>query len=154
MSAFGDEDMCRFNIAVNYALAMGRMERFGNLNSQPEHLFQFQRTARDQVLEGDAVQIFHDDVGLAVLLADVMDGADIWMVQRRCSLGLAAKAGQRLRIASNFFRKEFERNKPMQTGIFGFVDDTHAAATKFLDYFVVGNALADHWRESYVGRKG
>src|SRR2546430_15200810 len=83
-------------------LAMGRIERFGNLNSQPQHLFQFQRTARDQVLEGDAVQIFHDDVGLAVLLADVMDGADIWMIQRRCSLGLAAKAGQRLWIASNF----------------------------------------------------
>ena len=154
MSAFGDEDICRFNVTVNYALAMGRIERFGNLNSQPEHLFQFQRTARDQVLEGDAVQIFHDDVGLAVQLADVMDGADIWMVQRRCSLGLAAKAGQRLWIASNFFRKEFERNKPMQTGVFGLIDDTHAAAAELFNNFVVGNVLADHWRKSYVAGEG
>ena len=42
----------------------------------------------------------------------------------------------------------------MQTGIFRLIDDTHPAATELFNNFVVGNVLADHWRESYVGRKG
>src|SRR5262245_42314605 len=41
----------------------------------------------------------------------------------------------------------------MQACVFGLVEDTHAAATELFNSFVVGNALAGHWRKSYVGEE-
>jgi hypothetical protein len=42
------------------------------------------------------------------VLADVVDGADIRMIQRGRSLGFTLKAAERLRILRKFLRKEFE----------------------------------------------
>ena len=53
-----------------------------------------QRPARDAVLQRHAVQKLHGDERLAVLLADVVDRADVGMVQRGGGLRLALEAAQ------------------------------------------------------------
>ena len=40
-------------------------------------------------------------------------------------------------------REEFQRHVAAQAGVFGFVDNTHAAAAQLLDDAVVGDGLAD-----------
>ena len=69
---------------------------------------------------------------------------DVGVVQGRSRLRFTLKAGQRLRVSSNFFWQELEGNEAMQPHIFGLVDDTHPAAPQFLDDAVVRDGLADH----------
>ena len=61
-----------------------------------EEGFQFHRAAADQMLERRAVEELHDDEGASVFFADVVDGADVGMIQRGRGLGFALKALQRL----------------------------------------------------------
>jgi hypothetical protein len=80
----------------------------------------------------------------AILLADVVNRADIWMVQSRSSLGFAAKALERLGVLGQFFREEFESDKTVEPGVFSLVDHTHPPAAQLLDDAIVRNGLADH----------
>src|ERR1700722_265972 len=96
------------------------------------------------MLQGHAVQKFHGDEGLAVFVADVVNRADVGMIQCRRSLSLTLKTGQGLRIASDFFRQEFESDKTVKARVFGLVDNSHASAAEFLDDAVVRDDLADH----------
>ncbi len=90
------------------------------------------------------VQKLHGDEGLAVLLADFVDGADVGMVQSGGGLRFALEARQRLRILGNIVGQELEGDKAMQPCVFGLVDNTHPAAAELLDDAVVRDGLADH----------
>lgn len=106
------------------------------------------------MLQGEAVEKLHDEEGFAIVLADVVDGADIWMVEGGGCLSFAAETGQRLGIACHFSGKKFQRHKAVKTRVFGFVHDSHSPTPQLFDHAVVGNRLADHasgtWPESYV----
>src|ERR1700690_1466020 len=106
------------------------------------------------MLQSHAVQKLHGNERPAVLLANVINRADVGMIQRGCGLRFALKTGQGLRIAGNVFRQEFKCDKTMKPRVLGFVDHAHATAPEFLDNAVVRDGLADHWRESYVGDTG
>ncbi len=96
------------------------------------------------------VKKFHGNESLAIFLANVVNSADIGMIQRGSGLGLALKTSQGLRVTGDLVRQEFQGHKTVQPGVFGLVNDAHAAATELLDNAVVRDGLADHWRESYV----
>ena len=53
-----------------------------------------QRTPRNAVFEGHPVEKLHRDEGPAVF-ADVVDRADVGMVERRRGVGFTLKAGER-----------------------------------------------------------
>ena len=65
------------------------------------------------------------------------------MIESGSSLGLALKAAERLGISGYIIGQKLERNEAVLTGVFGFVDDTHASTTNFFDYAVVRYGLAD-----------
>ena len=89
------------------------------------------------MLQRHAIEKFHSDEGLAVLLANVMNRADVGMVQGGSGLCLALEAAERLRIASHLIGQKFESNKPAQPGILGLVNHAHAASTQLLDNSVM-----------------
>jgi len=140
----GHKNIRRLDVAVNNALGMCGVEAIGNFNGERERGLVIHRLAGDEVLQGHTVEKFHGDEGLSVLLAGVVDGADVGVVQRRRSLGLALKAGKSLRVAGNFFRQEFEGNEAMQPCVFGLVNHAHAATAEFFDDPIMGNSLANH----------
>ena len=90
-----------------------------------------------------ALQILHRDEGAAVLLADVMNGADVGMIQRGRGASLPLESAQRLPVASQIVRQELERDEATEPGVLRFVDHAHAAAAELLDDAVVGEGLAD-----------
>ena len=96
-----------------------------------------------RLLQRGALQILHGDEGAAVLLADVMNGADVGMIQRGRGSSLALEPAQRLPVASQFVRQELQRDEAMEPGVLRFVDHAHAAAAELLDDAVVGEGLAD-----------
>ena len=82
--------------------------------------------------------------------ADVVNGADVGMVQRRGSAGFSAEALQRLRIAGNVVGQELQGDKAAQAGVLGLVDDAHAAAAELVNDSVVGDGLADHSGDAWL----
>src|SRR5208282_2571554 len=103
-------------------------------------------------------QQFHGDERLTVLLPDLMDGADVRMVQGGCRLRLALEPSQGLRVTDNLFREELQSDKTVQGQVFSLVDDTHPATAQLLDDAVVAQFKADaeilschsagHWEEA------
>ncbi len=79
---------------------MGDIEGIGNLDANGQNRCQIHRLAYDAVLQSHALQKFHDDEGFAVLFADVVNCADVGMVQCRSCPGLTPKSFQCLAIGS------------------------------------------------------
>ena len=100
----------------------------------------------NQVLQGLAAQALHHDEEMTVVLANLVDGADVGMVQRRCGAGFAAEAFEGLGIVGSIVGQKLESDKAAQLGVFSFVDHTHAAAAEQFEDAVVGDGLADHGR--------
>ena len=66
------------------------------------------------MLQRQPVQKLHDDEGLAVLLPDLVDRADIGMVQCRSGLSFSLEASQRLGVFGNLVGQELQGDKTME----------------------------------------
>ncbi len=119
-----------------------------------EHSVGFQGWSGDQMRQRYPVEKLHGDEGLTILLADVVDSANVGVVQRGCSLGLALKTGEGLGIFGHIVRQEFEGDETMKPGVFSLINHSHTAAANFLDNAIVRDGLADHCAEYYVGEIG
>src|SRR6266480_5283012 len=93
------------------------------------------------MLQRCTIQILHCDERSAVFLAYIMNGADVWMVQRRRRLRFALETGECLRVSGNLLRQELQRNEAMQPCILGFVDDTHPAVAELFEDAIVRDGL-------------
>ena len=145
VAALGYKDVRRLDVTVNDSLAVGGAESIRNFDPPFKDVVERQRFAGDAMLEGGAVHEFHGDKRLAVLLADLVDCADVGMIQRGCRTRLSAKAFQSLWILCEVFGEKFERDKPAEGWILRLVDNTHAAAAQLFDDSIVRDGLADHW---------
>ena len=142
-TAVGDKDVGRLDVAMDDAFGMGGVEGIGNFDGNGKMGGEIEGALRDAVLEGHAVEIFHDQESFASIFANIVDGADIRMIESGGGFGFTAKAFEGLAILSYIERKKFEGDKTIEARVFGFVDDAHATATKFFQDAVVGNRLAE-----------
>jgi hypothetical protein len=91
--------------------------------------------------------------GSTVVFADLMDGANVRMVESRGGKSFTSEAFKRLRVMGDIFRQELQRDETTKLGVLGFVDDTHASTTELLDDAVMRDGLPNqlrawnHWRE-------
>ena|ERR1700757_2013292 len=93
-------------------------------------------------------QKFHHDERMTILLSDLMDRADVRMVQRGCSPRLTAESFERLLVLGEVFGQELQSDEAAKFGVFSFVNDTHPPTSQLLDDAVVGDGLADKLRRS------
>jgi hypothetical protein len=78
----GDKNVGRFDVAVDDAFAMGGIESIGNLDGQTQQDIGRDGFLRDAMLQRLAVERLHHNKSLAALFADVVNSADIWVIQR------------------------------------------------------------------------
>lgn len=71
---------------------MGPCQGAGDLDGHPAGFSDRQRPARQSLLERLALVVGHDDVELAVVLTDVVNGADVGIVESRGGARFAQKA--------------------------------------------------------------
>src|ERR1700737_2286091 len=105
----------------------------------------------DHVLQRHPVKKLHSDERLTILFADVMNSANVRVIQCRCGLGFALKTGECLRVTRNFFRQEFEGDEAMQPRILGLIHNAHSPATELFNNAVVRDGSPDHSQECYGG---
>ena len=79
------------------------------------------------------------------MLADLVNGADVRMIQRRGGSPLAAKTLERVGIGGDFRGQELQRDEAAEFGVFGFIHNAHPATAKLLDDAIVRDDAANHW---------
>jgi len=142
VAAFGDKNIGGLDVAVDDPLGVGSVQRVGDLDFERQNEFGFQRTPSDALLQRHPVQKLHGDEGLP----NLVDGADIGMVQCGRGLSLSLEASQRLRVFGYFFGQELQGDKTVQRQVFSLVDYAHPAAAELLDDAIVRDGLVDHER--------
>ena len=66
---------------MDNAFRVSRIQSIGNLNPQIQDFIRLHGAALDAVLEGLAFQVLHHNEGLTFMVTDVVNGADVGMVQ-------------------------------------------------------------------------
>ena len=74
-----------------------------------------------------ARQVLHHEVGGAVMLADVVQRADVRVVQPGDGLGLALEAGTAVGVGAELGRQDLDGDAAIEAGVAGLVDLAHAA---------------------------
>jgi hypothetical protein len=144
VAGVGDEEVRRFDVSMHDPLGMGCRQGVGDLATQPRHLTHWHRSATDPVLQGLALHQLHGDVGLALVLPEVVDGADVRMIQRRGRPGLAAETLQGSGVVGQLLGEEPERHAAAEMGVLGLVHHPHPSTSELLEDRVVGDRGADH----------
>ncbi len=129
VTAARDENVGGLDVAVNDVLGMGGVERVGDVSGEREEGVELQGHVCQYVFERLAVEEFHGDERMALVFANLINRADVGMVERGSGAGLAAKALERQKITRDIVGKEFEGDEAAELHVFGFVDDAHPAAT-------------------------
>ena len=109
--ALGDEDIGGLDVAMDDALGVGRVQRVGDLDSSDSNASVSSGLPGDAMLQSFAIQELHGDERLAVLLADLVNRADIGMIQRRSCLCFTPKAFERCGSLATSSGRNFSATK-------------------------------------------
>ncbi len=142
-SSPSDKNIRWLDIAMNDAFGVRCVESVGDFDGKRDKRFDVEWTARDLVLERGAFQALHSDERAAFVLADVVNSADVGMIQRGSGLRFALESRQCLRVFGNFVGQKFQGNKALEACVFGFVDHAHSAAPQFFQDAIVRNSLSE-----------
>ena len=98
LSTLGQKQVRRFQIAMHNARRMRHIKRISNLSGKVHELFNRKGFSLDAVLQRRAFKALHHDVEPILVFANVVDGADVGVIESRCGPGLTLKSFSRLRI--------------------------------------------------------
>jgi hypothetical protein len=145
VSALGHKDIGGLDVAVYDAFAVGGVQSIGDFNCEGKQRLIVQDISDYLVFQGRAIEKLHGNEPSPFLFSNVMNRADIGMIERGGCLSFALKTRHCLGITAQLHREEFKGDKAKEARVLGFVDHTHPAATESLDDSVMGKSLADHW---------
>lgn len=144
MPARRNEDVGGFDIAMQDAAGVRSVERIGDLNRHLQQLGNRQWFAADAFVEWLPLEQFHGNELHPVVLVDLVDSADVRVIQGRRGARLTPKSIDGLSIAGVVYRQKLERDLPGQLDVFRPVDHTHAARAKPFEDAMMRNYLPNH----------
>ncbi len=121
------------------AEGVGGGEAVGDLDADREHELQGGGTAGDELVEGLARHVLHDDEGFFALFADFVDGADVGVLDGGGEAGFAQDGGAHLVEGEGALLEDFEHDGTHELGVVGEVDDAGAAGAELALQLVVGD---------------
>ena len=130
---------------MNDALGVRGLERISDLNGQIEHFGEPERLPTLQSLpQRLALEQFHGQEPLTVDVIDLVDRADVRVVQRRGGARLALKAFQCDTVLRDLRRQELQRDITVESGVVGAIHHTHPPRADLRDDAIVRDDLANH----------
>ena len=116
------------------------MESGRDLHPEAQDVFDRQRTFGEPLrqrlalneLEDQVVELFAPDR----LASDVVQGADVGMVERGDTLGLALEARPELRVGGELRREQLQGHVPREAGVAGPINLAHAPRAETGCHFV------------------
>jgi hypothetical protein len=114
------------------------------------HALNVHRPTRNAMLERLPLEKLHDNKTLAIVLVDVIDGADVRVIQGRGRSRFALKSLNGWMILGKLLGKKFQAHVAAETDVLGFVHDPHSAAAQLFQNAVVGDGTPDHEKETAI----
>src|ERR1035438_2719027 len=96
------------------------------------------------MLQRLALEQLHGDKRTTFELSNVVNGADIRMVESGCGARFAAESFDRLWVLGNVDRQKFQGDIAAEAGVLGFIDYAHPTAAKFFRDVIVGDGAANN----------
>ena len=109
------------------ARAMGLVERRRDLDRVPKGFLHREAGPREALDERLSVEILHDEEVGAVVAPDVVQCADVRMIQRGHGARLALEALAGLRVVGDVGGQNFDSNIAVEPRVARFVDLAHPA---------------------------
>ena len=106
-----------------------------------------QTACDEEVAQGHALHPFHRDERHAGLLADVVDGQDVRMIQRGGGLRFLLEPAETIGIAGHVARKDLDGNRAIEPRVARAVHLAHAPRTDGLGDFI--RAKTRTWGERH-----
>src|SRR5436305_1547421 len=103
------------------------VECIADLNRDFQGFRDRKRPTLDSLVEGFALQEFHHQVADAILFADIVQGANMRMMQARDGAGLALKALLQIISPAHHRRKNLNSDLTIEPSVAGTINLTHAA---------------------------
>jgi len=135
------EDVRRFDVSMDDAFRVCRIYSVGDLDAQIGHRFDFQRLASDHVSEGLPLKQFHGDKGSSIGLVNLVDRADVRVVQRGRSFRLPLETAEGLCVVGEFVGKELQGDVATELEVLRLIHNAHAPTADPAEDAVVGNRL-------------
>ena len=115
---------------MHEALLVGAIQRPGNLDGNRQCLPQRKWSGREAISKRLALQVLHNQEVEAVMTADVVERADVRMIESGNRAGLALETTAELQIGADVPSQNFDRDGPLQAGISRTIHLTHAAGAQ------------------------
>ncbi len=142
-AAMDQENIGGLDVAVDDSFGVSGIEAVGDLNAEIQKFADGELFFADASLQGLAFEQFHGDERAALEFADIVDGADVGMIERGGGAGLAAETFDSLGVMGDIIRQKFESDVAAEAGVGSFVNDAHAAAAEFFEDVVMGNGTTN-----------
>ena len=94
VAALGHKNIRGLDVTMNNAFGVRGVQPIGYINCDGQQPFKVHRTARDDMFERLPVQKFHGDEGPAALLVNLVDCANVRMIEGGGSLRLTLEASK------------------------------------------------------------
>jgi hypothetical protein len=138
------QDVLRLDVPVHEAVRVRGVESGGDLGDEVRRARRFQRgLARDDLLQRRPVDVLHGDVQQAVVLADVIHGQHVRMLDRGHHLLLPAEARAERRLVADVGAEHLQRDGPLERDLRRAKDDAHPASPQRGVDAVAGERRAD-----------
>ena len=124
---------------MEHALAMGITQRLAHRAHDVHHLGNSQTAGLQASFERFAFDKAHDQVRLPVMLAKVIDGDDMRMLQLGDDAGFALKASEKGRVSFEGLVHYFDSDIAVEGGVVSFLDRRHPAAAQLRDDAIRSN---------------
>ncbi len=91
-----------------------------------------------------ARNIFENQIsGILVLLDDIVNYSDIWVIQRGQKFGLTLETHPGIRVACQFSGHALDGHGAVELGVVSQIDYSHASSANHLYYFKATDFLAN-----------
>ncbi len=112
------------------------IKSIGNLNAVPNRVIEGQRTSPDPLGHGLPLEQFHHQVIDAFMAANVVQSADVCVVQARDGLGFAVEPLPATRIVRQALKQDLDCDHAIQAQVAGAVHLTHPAGAEQTDNLI------------------
>src|ERR1700687_297864 len=137
---------------MNDGLCVSSLKGICHLMTEFGHSFNLQRPARNTMLECLSFEKLHDNETLAVVFVNVINGADMRMIQRRSCSRFAAEALNSRMVLGKALGKKFQADVAAETNVLGLIHDPHSASAQLFQNAVMGDGSPGHRKESVHSR--
>ena len=126
----GQDHVAGFQIPVHDAVAVGLVERLGDLAAVTQRLLERQLAARQTYGERLPFEVLHHQVVAFAVPPDVEEGADVGMLQRRDGPRFPFEAAAQLGVFGKGGGEDLDGHGPTKARIASLVDLSHATFTE------------------------